>query len=213
MHLMGVLGGTFDPVHFGHLRIAVECKDNLGLDELRMLPCARPPHRQQPFASAQQRFDMLQLALKNCNGITADDRELTRQGLSYTVDTLISFKKDFPQSTLFLVVGSDSFQSLASWHQWQKILELANIVIAKRPDSKNNRISNVGKLLSNCFVDDLNAFRHSPCGTVFELHVSQLDISSTEIRHLIGKKKSPQYLLPEPVFHYINQHALYGGDE
>ena len=213
MHLMGVLGGTFDPVHFGHLRIAVECKEKLGLDELRMLPCARPPHRQQPIASAQQRFDMLQLALSHCDGIVADERELTRQGLSYTVDTLISFKKDFPQSTLFLIVGSDSFQSLPSWHQWQNILELANIVIAKRPDNKNNRASEVGKLLASCFGDDLNAFRRSACGGVFELYVSQLDISSTGIRQLIGEKKSPQYLLPESVVRYIYQHSLYCGVE
>jgi len=208
-HSIGILGGTFDPVHYGHLRVALECKENLGLDELRMLPCARPPHRDQPIATAEQRLAMLELALQDSEHILADDRELTRSGLSYTIDTLMSLKIDFPQSDLFLIVGSDSFQSLPSWHNWEQILEFANIVIAKRPDSKDDRLSKTGRILSGCFVNELDKLRQMPNGAIFELHVSQLDISSTGIRKLVLQKKSPQYLLPKAVINYIENHSLY----
>ena len=208
-HSIGILGGTFDPIHYGHLRIAVECKETLGLDELRMLPCARPPHRDQPNATAEQRLAMLELALQDSDHILADDRELTRSGLSYTIDTLTSYKADFPQSVLFLIVGSDSFQSLPTWHNWEKITAVANIVIAKRPDRKDNRLSTAGQLLSGCFVSELDKFRQMPNGAIFELQVSQLDISSTGIRQLVQQKKSPQYLLPKAVINYMKNHSLY----
>ncbi len=208
-HSIGILGGTFDPVHYGHLRVALECKESLGLDELRMLPCARPPHRDQPIATAEQRLAMLELALQDSDHILADERELTRSGLSYMIDTLKSFKADFPQAVLFLIVGSDSFQSLPTWHNWEKILDFANIVIAKRPDSKDDRLSETGRLLSGCFVNERDKFRQMPNGVIFELQVSQLDISSTGIRKLVQQKKSPQYLLPKAVINYIKNHSLY----
>ena len=206
---IGIFGGTFDPIHYGHLRIALECKEALKLDELRMIPCARPPHRAHPAGSAEQRLAMLQVALENSDHIIADDRELRRSGLSYTVDTLQSFKYDYPQSALYLILGSDSFQSLPTWHNWGRILELANIVIAKRPDSGDDRLSDTGKILSDHFIEDLESYQGSLFGKIFQLKVSQLEISSTRVRDLVADNKSPQYLLPEAVIKYIKSNLLY----
>jgi len=209
MHSIGILGGTFDPVHYGHLRVALECKESLGLDELRMLPCARPAHRDQPNVTAEQRLAMLKLALEGSDHIFADNRELKRTGLSYMIDTLDSYRSEFPRSALFLIVGSDSFQSLTTWHQWRRLLDFSNIVIAVRPESGNNRLSEVGMLLSEHFVGELNEFRGKKTGHIFELKVSQLDISSTEIRKLVRANRSVQYLLPEAVIKYITDNSLY----
>lgn len=208
MHKIGVLGGTFDPIHFGHLRIGLECKAALSLDELRMIPCAEPWHRNEPMASASKRLQMLSLALHNSNNVIADDRELQRTGASYTVDTLESLKSDFSNSNLYLIVGSDTFQKLNQWHRWQEIFELANIVIAQRPDCGNDKESTVGKILKQrfCSIDELKI---TSVGKIACVPVSQLEISASHIRGLIRDKNSIQYLLPDSVISLIEQEKLY----
>ena len=206
---LAILGGMFNPVHNGHLRVAVECRDAFNFDELRMMPCAEPPHREKPDVSPQQRLDMLKLALENVDGIEADGRELSRSGYSYTVDTLDSLKAEFPQASVYLIFGSDTFQSLDTWHSWEKILKLANVIIAQRPDTQDNLSSKMGKLLKDCFTTDLATFEESPFGLIYILKVSQLDISSSQIRKMFREKKSVQFLLPEIVLSYIKQNKIY----
>jgi len=205
---IGILGGTFDPVHFGHLRIAVECKEALGLDELRMIPCALPSHRDSPHVNVEQRTAMLAAAIENEDGVLVDDRELKRRGYSYTVDTLLSLKAEFPESVLYLIVGSDSFQDFLSWHRWQTILDLANLVVAQRPGQGDDHESAAGLALEKrfCSVTDITA---SPSGRISFLGVSQLAISSTRIRELIKENKSVRYLLPDSVIEIIKDCALY----
>jgi len=206
---IGILGGMFNPVHNGHLRVAIECKETFKFDELRMFPCAEPPHREMPEVSSQQRLKMLQLALQNISGVVADGRELDRSGPSFTIDTLRSLKSEFPQAGFYLIIGSDAFQSLNAWHEWEKILEFSNIIIAQRPDHQDDLSSEVGKQLKNSFTNDIDAFKESVSGKIFALKVSQLEISSSYLRELIREDKSTQFLLPEIVLNFIKENRLY----
>jgi len=205
---IGILGGTFDPVHYGHLRIGLECKEALGLDELRMIPCAVPSHRDTPHADAEQRVTMMAAALNDVEGVLVDDQELKRTGYSYTVDTLTSLKAKFPNAALYLILGSDSFQDILQWHKWQNIVELANIVIAQRPDHGNDQESKAGVKLADrfCSADEIEK---SLSGKITFVKVSQLEISATHIRELVSKNKSVKYLLPDSVINLISQYELY----
>lgn len=209
MRKIGILGGTFNPVHFGHLRIALECKQELALDELRMIPCALPPHRDVPDVSATQRLQMLELAIASSDEFILDPRELRRAGPSYSVDTLESLNADFPDNALFMIIGSDAFQSLNTWHQWERIPDLCHIVVAQRPDNVLNKNGTVGQLLKHRFVRYLSDLQNARNGFVIPVNVSQLEISSTHIRKLIHQGQSPQYLLPDNVMQYIFENALY----
>lgn len=127
--MIGILGGTFDPVHYGHLRPALEVKEVFGLTEIRLLPSAHPPHREQPAATALMRVRMLELAIQNQSGFVIDTRELDRAGRSYMIDTLKSFRLEFPEQTLILFVGADAFKNLTNWHCWQQLFDYAHIVV------------------------------------------------------------------------------------
>lgn len=209
LYSIGILGGMFNPVHNGHLRVAVECKEAFDFNELRMFPCAEPPHREVPEVSSQQRLKMLQLALQDVEGVQADDRELNRPGPSYTIDTLRSLKSEFPQAGLYLIIGSDAFQSLNTWHEWEKILEFANIIIAQRPDNEEDFLSEVGQMLRGCFTSEINEFKASIAGKIYVLKVSQLEISSSYVRELFREQKIAKFLLPEIVLNYIKENKLY----
>lgn len=209
MKKIGVFGGTFNPVHYGHLRVALECKQALQLDEMRMMICSQPPHREQPGVNALQRKKMLELALADSDELMLDARELEREGPSYSVDTLKSLKADFSESALFMVIGSDSFQALNTWHSWDEILELCNIVIARRPDAAADESSTVGNLLTDRFIQDFQQASQSVSGKVIPVAVSQLEISATNIRNLIKRDRSPKYLLPDSVLNYIKENLLY----
>jgi nicotinate-nucleotide adenylyltransferase len=128
---LGLFGGTFDPIHFGHLRAALEIYQNLKLDEMRIIPCKQPPHRPIPKAAPLDRIEMVRNAVIN-TPLMLDDREMHRDGPSYTVDTLMSFRREFPRASLCLLVGVDTFLGLTSWHQWEKIIQLANIMVMHR---------------------------------------------------------------------------------
>ena len=133
--MIGILGGTFDPVHFGHLRPALEARQALGLDEIRLIPCNVPPHRPQPFASARQRLTMLQGAIAGHAGFVIDERELHRDGPSYTLDTLLSLHADIKGVDLCLLLGMDAFRGLTSWHRWHELIDHCHIVVMTRPDA------------------------------------------------------------------------------
>ena len=200
---IGILGGTFDPIHFGHLRVALDVAEQLNLDHIRLIPSARPPHREQPQASPEQRLTMLQLAIKNNEKFVVDDREIHRHGDSYTVDTLLSLRQDFPDNPLFLLMGTDAFADIKTWSRWQQLLELAHIVIMQRPneiltmpDEYQGDIGNEGD-------------EQLPAGKIWPTVVTQLTISATDIRTKIAQGGNPQYLLPDAVIQLINMLGLY----
>ena len=215
--MIGIFGGTFDPVHYGHLRPALEIVTALGLDEMRFIPAAQPPHRQAPQASVIQRREMLQLALADQPGFVLDDRELTREGPSYMIDTLISLRAELgPSRPLCLVLGWDAFAGLDSWHRWQELLDVAHIVIAQRPaletQSGGKPIEippSLLSLLSENLTEQLSQLKTHPAGSLYQVEVTQLAISASMIRADCASGKSCRYLLPEPVYQYIQRTGLY----
>jgi nicotinate-nucleotide adenylyltransferase len=204
--MIGLLGGTFDPIHYGHLRSALEVKEIFGLTEIRLIPSAQPPHRQQPMATALMRLDMLKLAIENQPGFVADDREIRRIGPSYMVDTLQSLRNELPEMPLILFIGTDAFNHLKTWHQWSLLFSFAHIVVMTRPGF-------IPQALDDCFIerhtDQLTELVVNPAGKLYFHQVSQLDISATAIRNMIAEHQNPGFLLPDTVIAYIRQHQLY----
>jgi len=209
MKPIGVFGGTFDPIHYGHLRSAFEMLQALRFAEVRFVPCADPPHRGATYASSVQRFDLVRLAIEGQDGFVADNRELQRDGPSYTVETLESLRDEFPDRSIGLIVGMDAFLGLPGWHRWDEILDLAHIVVAHRPGWKAPDIGALGELITDHGthrVDDLHA---AICGRVHIHAVTQLEIASTEIRDLIAAGRDPRFLMPDAVRDAINNLSLY----
>jgi nicotinate-nucleotide adenylyltransferase len=206
MRRVGLLGGTFDPVHFGHLRSAVEVCEQLQLDELRLIPSARPPHRGMPGATAAQRLRMVELALGQGGGLQVDDRELQRERPSYTVETLESLRQELGSDVaLFMVLGWDAFCGLPSWHRWESLLELANLVVLQRPDY-DLEVPEVLKDLLAARSADQPERSH---GQIICLSQTPLAISATHIRTLVDSGASPRFLLPDAVLDYIENEGLY----
>ncbi len=210
--MLGIYGGTFDPVHFGHLRTALEVKEALGLTELRFLPCRSPPHRGPPGASPQQRLLLLEAALLNNElGFSIDGSELRREGPSYMVDTLTSLREDLGlNQPICLILGLDAFAGLPSWHRWRDLLGLTHLAVMQRPDTPNPVWSReLEDHTRGRQTADFSDLQGSPHGKIAFLEVTQLAISATKIREIILAGKSPRYLLPDPVLWMIQSEGLY----
>lgn len=209
--MIGIFGGTFDPVHYGHLRSALEVKDIFGLDEVRLIPCANPPHREQPAVTAEMRLQMLELSVKNQPGLKIDTRELDRHRVSelapsYMVDTLKSLRQEFPTESLLLFIGTDAFAHLTGWHQWWQLFDYAHIVVMTRPGFETQQLDDFFKVR---LAKEINELAQAPAGKLCLQQVTQLDISATAIRDIIARKLNPGFLLPDAVIEYIKQHQLY----
>lgn len=205
----GILGGTFDPVHYGHLRAAVEVREQLGLGEVRMLPSARPPHRAEPAASAQHRLAMLQRATSCQHGLVADDCEMRRAGPSYMVDTLAGIRAQASVVPLVLIIGQDAANGLDCWHQWPQLFELAHIAVMRRPGAKSYYRGELEQQMRRRLVTDTAELGRMPAGCVITVEITQLEISSTAIREKAAAGRSLSYLTPPPVIEYIRQNGLY----
>jgi nicotinate-nucleotide adenylyltransferase len=208
--MIGIFGGTFDPVHYGHLRSAIEVKDIFGLDEVRLIPCANPPHRDQPAATSEMRLQMLELAIQSQPGLKIDTRELDRhktdQTPSYMVDTLKSLRQEFPAEPLLLFIGTDAFKHLTGWHQWQRLFDYAHIVVMTRPGFETQELDDFYKAR---LAKDIDELRQHNAGKLYLQQITQLNISATVIRDIIARKQNPGFLLPDAVIEYIKQHKLY----
>lgn len=211
---IGILGGTFDPVHNGHLHLATTFLKELDLAELRFIPLSNPPHRTTPQASPEQRLEMLELAVENHALLKVDDCELQRDGISYTIDTLKDLRSKFTESPLCLLMGIENFKTLNTWHQWQSLLGYSHIVIANRPGSDDNISNEEIKIFMDTFfttsVDDLH---QQAAGCIMRLDIPMLDISSTEIRNNFQSDPKSnlksESLLPNKVLDFIHTHNLY----
>ena len=195
--MIGILGGTFDPVHFGHLRPALEVMEAVGLEQVRFLPNSIPPHRETPWLDVANRLELLKTAIDDQPGFVLDRRELERAGHSYMVDTLESLREDLPGHTLCLILGMDAFMGLRQWHEWQRLPELCHVVATTRPGfSLNEKLARELPFEPATSVPDLSQV----AGGRFLLQsVTQLDISASRIRELLAKGQSVRYLLPDEV--------------
>lgn len=204
-----IFGGTFDPIHLGHLRAAEEIRESLGMDEFRFLPCGQPPHRDVPVASADQRLSMLQLALESTPDFQVDDRELRRTGPSYMVDTLLSFRHEFPGLPLVLVIGQDAANSLDRWHRWRDIPRLCHLAIMSRHGDSARYSGEMREFVSERRTARPGALVKSDSGRVVELEIDSLPVSASAIREMIGKGRSARFLVPAKVLDYIHRSGLY----
>lgn len=206
--MIGIFGGTFDPVHYGHLRPLLEVREALHLDEVRLIPCYIPPHRGTPGATPAQRLAMLRLALDETPGLVIDERELQRGGPSYMVDTLQSLRDELGSVPLVFILGMDAFCKLDSWHKWQRLIELTHIVVMQRPGSAMPGGA-VAELVARHQLKERSELQQSPAGGIWFQPVTQLEIAATAIRERVAQGRDIRFLVPEPVRQYIEASGLY----
>ena len=213
MTAIGILGGTFNPIHFGHLRMAQELADSLHLDSVRFIPAANPPHKDAPAITARHRAAMVRLGITGNPAFTVDERELNRTGASYTLDTLHSLRSELGnQVSMTLFMGSDAFTKFDTWHRWQEIISLCHIALVQRPQLRGHE-HKLSKLLEtflhNHYSENSDDLHNQAAGFVTMRQITALDISSTAIRQALQHGESVRYLMPDSVIDYINQHQLY----
>ena len=208
---MGIFGGTFDPIHYGHLRTAFEMLQALRFGEVRFMPCGNPPHRDTPIAAAELRLAMVHAATEAQDGFVVDDRELQRDGPSYSVDTLTALRSEFPSRPFGLIIGMDAFLSLPKWHLWREILTLAHIVVAHRPGWRAPDMGPLGELLADRGTHRIGDLHQAKAGHIYVHDVTQLEISSSEIRELVSMGRDPRFLIPDTVRDVIAASGCYSG--
>jgi nicotinate-nucleotide adenylyltransferase len=206
---IGIFGGTFDPIHNGHMRTVLELRDSLRLAEVKFLPAGNPPHRDQTQATAEMRLAMVRAAVEDEPGFNVDDREVRRTGLSYSVDTLTELRAEHPDRSLCLLLGMDAFLGLPGWHRWREILELAHVIVAHRPGWKAPTQGPLGEVMVDHGTGTVRELHELVAGRVYVHAVTQLEISSTELRQLIGRGGDPRYLVPDSVCKVLRDTGWY----
>ena len=215
MKPIGILGGTFNPVHYGHLRIAEELGDALDLDEVRLMPANLPPLRTAPGVPGRERLHMVRLAIAGNPRLIADEREVAKTSLCYTVDTLAELRAEFgAQRPICLMLGADAFARLHRWHRWHDLFELAHFAVAERGGHASIATAPLDPALAAELrarrVSEVGMLAAQPAGAIYLAPTSVLQISATRIRGLISHGSSARYLLPPAVLDYIQTHGIYG---
>lgn len=211
---IGIFGGSFDPIHYGHLRIANALYQQLHLQELRFIPCQKAVLDKTLQATPEQRLHMLQLAIKNYPGFNIDERELRRQTPSYTVDTLISLRNDLSndlgkETAICFIIGSDALNHLFRWHRWQELLQLAHLIVVPRPDYALPQQGAIAELIQQHQINDAKLLHQNSAGYLWIANLPFHHISATHIRQQIALGLKPNDLLPDDVLQYIQQEHLY----
>jgi nicotinate-nucleotide adenylyltransferase len=206
---IGIFGGTFDPIHYGHLRTAFELGQSLALAQVRFLPTGDPPHREAPLAAAALRLEMVRAAVAGEPVFVVDDREIRRAGRSYTVDTLSELRAELPGRSLCLLVGMDAFLGMPGWHRWREIFELAHVAVAQRPGWQAPITGPLGEVMADRGTGSVRDLHTAPGGRILIQSVTQLEIASTELRQLILTGRDLRYLVPEAVRDIILRSGCY----
>jgi len=207
---LGLLGGTFDPIHLGHLRPAIELLETVGLAEVRLLPGRVPPHRDPPTASAAMRSAMVRAAVTDVPGLSLDERELERDGPSFTLDTLISVRREVgAEQSLCWIVGMDSFVTLPQWHRWREMAEYAHFLVAHRPGHEPPPGGELAEWLAGRGAS-ASELRWRPAGLVHFVGTTSLDISSTDVRRRLALGRSARFMVPDAVWRLIAENGVYG---
>lgn len=198
-HAIGIFGGAFAPFHNGHLRLAIEARDRLQLDEVHLIPTAHPAHRPDSRVPPQRRLDWIKSATRREKGLMADDCEILRDGPSYTVDTLLGLRERHPQNPLVLLMGADAFLHLHSWNRWEQLIELAHIAVVSRPGIDLAPVAETAAVLAGRKVKSAAALHSRPAGSWLQFDPPLLDISSTRIRRLMKARQSVRGLVPDAI--------------
>jgi nicotinate-nucleotide adenylyltransferase len=206
---LGILGGTFDPIHYGHLRPAQEILHVFDLAEIRLIPAANPPHRQPPVATPEQRLRMAELAVAGIHGLTVDDREFRRGGPSYTVLTLESLRREFGERPLCLLMGLDAFEGIETWHQWQRLPELAHLIVMTRPGWEFPAGEKLPPWAHDRVLRDTSKLAQASAGKIYFQAVTPQDISATRIREALARGEAVEAWLPPAVLEYIRANRVY----
>ena len=210
--MIGILGGTFNPIHLGHLHLANQLQTKLGFDSIRFMPAALPALKDKPNVTAEQRAEMVKIAIANQPHFSLDTRELSRAGTSYTIDTLISLREELgDEVSICWLMGFDAFANLDAWHRWQELLNKAHLIVVKRPHSSDlsNLNAEVKTLLEKHETKNVEEVKKQAYGKISIQEIAALDISSTEIREKIAHDKDVRSMVPEALLSYIQQHQLY----
>lgn len=212
MQSIGILGGTFDPIHNGHIRLALEALEQIQLDQVRLIPANIPPHREKPIASSRHRRNMVELAIKDEPGLCLDCRELESEDISYSINTLKSLRQEFVDDSLCLILGRDAFNKIDSWKDWQELLHYAHIIVADRPDEcPSNASAELQTWIKKHQITDKSQLKNNLSGHIYSINIPLLDISSSMIRQLYSENKSVDNLLPVTIQTYIKDNHLYSG--
>lgn len=206
---LGVFGGTFDPIHYGHLRTAFELWQALRLAQVLFLPTGNPPHREAPLASSELRLQMVRAAVAGQPGFAVDDREIRRSGVSYSVDTLTDLRREHPDRSLCLLLGMDAFLGMPTWHRWREIFGLAHVVVAHRPGWKAPITGPLGEEMVDRGTGSVQDLHGAPAGRIHVHAVTQLEIASTDLRALIVSGRDLRYLVPDAVRELIMRTGCY----
>jgi len=204
---IGIFGGTFDPIHFGHLSAALELKEQLRLDRVHFVPCHYPPHRSHPVASGKQRIAMVTAALADEKSFVADNRELLKESASFSIETIDGFRQEYGNDTsLYFFMGMDSLLNFTSWHRWKEFLNVCHIVVAARPGATApQEDTEIGRY---CLTHQTT--EEKTHGTIRIFSTTPLEISASKIRKKIIEGSTPRFLLPESSWSFIKEHKLYG---
>ncbi len=207
---LAILGGTFDPIHNGHIESAIAVKERLAVAAVKLVPSFIPPHKLLPGTSAAHRLEMIRIATEKVDGIEVDDREISREGVSYTFNTLASFRRDIGVSApLYFVLGVDSYATLNTWHRWRELTESAHLLVLKRAGFVGEIPGEVKRWAEVRQARKLECLQNSAGGLVCQVELTQLEVSATYIRQVLGHGGQPDGLMPQSVVDYARQHGLY----
>jgi nicotinate-nucleotide adenylyltransferase len=206
---IGLFGGAFDPIHYGHLRTAFELWQALKLAQVRFLPTGNPPHREEPLTTPELRLRMVSAAVAGISAFVVDDRELRRSGMSYSVDTLTELRAEYPDRSLCLMLGMDAFLGLPTWHRWREIFDLAHVAVAHRPGWKAPMTGPLGEVMVDHGTGSVRDLHSALAGKIYVHAVTQLEIASTDLRQLILSGRDLRYLVPDAVRELILSTGCY----
>jgi nicotinate-nucleotide adenylyltransferase len=199
MKAIGILGGAFAPFHNGHLRLALEARDKLDLSQVRLIPTAHAPHRPDSRVSPRRRLEWLKLGVRREKTLVADDREILRDGPSYTVDTLVELREAYPKTALVLLMGADAFSHLHTWNRWMQLFDYAHVAVVARPGMTLCPAPETAAFLATRRAATADMLHQQAAGLWLPLEVPQLDISSTRIRRLLRDHRSVRGLVPDAI--------------
>ncbi|MEM6998777.1 MAG: nicotinate-nucleotide adenylyltransferase [Pseudomonadota bacterium] len=210
MSRIGILGGTFDPIHNGHIQLALEAQQHLNLDQVRLIPVNIPPHRSSPIASTNERIEMLELAIGSKKKLFIDKHEVENDTVSYTINTLKFLRDKFNDDALSLILGRDAFNKIDKWKNWQELLDYVHIIVANRPDETPIDITDdLQHWIEKHQTSNIELINNKLHGNIYFISIPMLDISSSMIRQLLSEKESTKDFLPENIQTYIKNNKLY----